>query len=125
MKVPAIDPRFWTYLPFFLLAVAIPIGVTMAYRVWRDLHADEEPVSDTDLFSDLEKAYVEGKMSEAEFRRIRAKLIGIPGKGAEKVQAVPPRDLRGDGGRMSQGPGDPDDPDPDGSPRPADPAPEA
>jgi hypothetical protein len=91
MRVPEIDPRFWSYLPFILLTVALLIGVPLAFRVWRDLHADDEPAPASELFSDLERAYAEGKMTEAEFRRIREKLIGLPAKRVEKISTVPHR----------------------------------
>lgn len=102
MRVPDIDPRFWSYLPFLLLTVALLIGVPMAYKVWRDLHADEEPALGSELFSDLERAYAEGKMTEAEFRRIREKLIGLPAKGVVRSTPVPPRS--GSAGRTIEPP---------------------
>jgi hypothetical protein len=73
VRVPS--PSLWTYLPIVLLAVAILIGVPVAYRLWREAHEeDEEPASDDERLAQLEKAFYLGQMSEEEFRRIRESL---------------------------------------------------
>lgn len=94
-SVVAIDPRFWSYLPLIILTTAIVIGVPVAHRLWREVHEEEEPARPSDLLTDFEQAYDEGKMNEAEFRRIREKLIGLPGKATEKIRPGPHQDEPG------------------------------
>jgi hypothetical protein len=75
VRVPS--PSLWTYLPIVLLILAIMIGVPVAYRLWREAHEeDEEPASDAERLSQLEKAYYLGQMSAEEFHRVRESLAG-------------------------------------------------
>jgi hypothetical protein len=80
---------FWTYLPVILLVLVMLVGVPAAYRLWREAHhEDEEPATDDERLSQLERAYYAGQMNEDEFRRIR-ELLGRP-----RSAAVPTRPRR-------------------------------
>jgi hypothetical protein len=92
MSVAAIDPKLWSYLPLLLLTLAIAIGVPMAYRLYRETRAEEASTRGSDPLSDFEQAYAAGKMSEAEFRRIRDLVIGEKGGGGGKTRTKPRQD---------------------------------
>jgi hypothetical protein len=72
--------RFASYLPTVFLvlsATAIVIGVPLAYRYWRDLHEDDEPIRKSDLLADLERGGAASKMTDDEFHRVRELLLGV------------------------------------------------
>ena len=64
-----------------LSALVIAIGVPLAYRYWRDMHEDDEPVRNADLLSDLERGGAANKMTEDEFHRVRELLLGTEAAG--------------------------------------------
>jgi hypothetical protein len=79
MSVAVIGAKLGSYLPFLnciLLTISILIGVPVAYRTYRALREDDEPIRDADLLADLEQGDAASKMTEAEFRRVRDRLIG-------------------------------------------------
>ena len=117
MSVAAINPKRWIQIPLLLsivgilsgaagappavkpsslglilFAVALLIGVPLAYRLWRETHQEEDPTRDSEMLSDFEQAYAEGKMDEAEFRRIRDLLIGAKVGTGGKGRTKPRRD---------------------------------
>ena len=76
MSVAVIGAKLWSYLPLVLLTISILIGVPIAYRYYREAHEDDEPIRDADLLADLEQGDAASKMTEAEFRRVRDRLLG-------------------------------------------------
>jgi hypothetical protein len=66
-----------SYLPLMLLILAMVIGIPIAYRAWREAHEEDEPVTDDDVLSDIERAYFAGEINEAEYRRV-CELMGRP-----------------------------------------------
>jgi len=81
---------FWYYLGFGLLAVAIVIGVTAAYRIWHETQEeDEEPVTNDELLAEFQAAHAAGEMDDAEFQRVRALLSGAPGGSVPPLRAGP------------------------------------
>jgi hypothetical protein len=90
-----IAARLASYLPTVLLVVstiAIAIGVPLAYRYWRDLHEDDEPIRSEDLLADLERGGAASKMTDDEFHRVRELLLGA--EGGRKATARPQRPAR-------------------------------
>ena len=67
--------RFWRP-DLVLMRQLIVIGVPIAYRIYREAHEDDQPIRDADLLADLEHGDAASKMTEAEFRRVRDRLIG-------------------------------------------------
>jgi hypothetical protein len=79
MSGAAIAARLASNLPMILMvlsAIAIGIGAPLAYRCWRDMHEDDEPVRNTDLLKDLERGGAASKMTEDELHRVRELLLG-------------------------------------------------
>jgi hypothetical protein len=79
MSGAVIAGRLVSYLPTIFLvlsATAIVIGVPLAYRYWRELHEDDEPIQKADLLADLERGGAASKMTEDEFHRVRELLLG-------------------------------------------------
>lgn len=66
---------FLWYLAFALLAGAILIGVTVAVRMWREIHEDAEPATNEELLAEFRQAYAAGEIDEAEFGRVTALLM--------------------------------------------------
>jgi len=83
-----------SYLPSILLLVALIVAGVVAYRLWSEMTEDLEPASHSEVLEELEQAYAEGEMDEAEFRRIR-QLLG-PGK---SLQGARPADGQSKGHR--------------------------
>jgi hypothetical protein len=79
-----------TYLPVILLALAMLIGVPIAYRAWKEAHEEEDPVSDDDVLAGIEEAYAAGELDEAEFRRARALILGVETRQTHPSRPVPP-----------------------------------
>jgi hypothetical protein len=80
-----------------LSALVIAIGVPLAYRYWRDMHEDDEPIRNADLLSDLERGGAANKMTEDEFHRVRELLLG-----AEAAGKPPDKSRRGVRGRPEE-----------------------
>lgn len=61
-------------LPLIVLAVALAVAVTLAYRVYRDVKGEPEgPLTEPDdLLNSLTEAYASGQMSREEYLRARA-----------------------------------------------------
>ena len=97
MSGAIIAARLTSYLPTVLLvvsAIAIAIGVPLAYRSWRDLHEDDEPIRDADLLTDLERGGAANKMTADEFHRVRELLLGA--KSGRKAPGEARRPARGE-----------------------------
>ncbi|SIO34331.1 hypothetical protein SAMN05444166_3942 [Singulisphaera sp. GP187] len=62
------------YLPLALLLAALLIGLTLAYRLWQDMHEDDDPVSDRERLNELEEAHFAGELDADELRRVRELL---------------------------------------------------
>ena len=62
-----------------LLTIAIAIGVTYAVRVWREIHEQEEPITNEEILDQFREAYANGEMDEAEFRRVTELLTSTGG----------------------------------------------
>ncbi len=75
------------YLPVVLLTISLLIGVPVAYRTYRALREDDEPIRDADLLRELEKGDAASKMTEAEFRRVRDLLTGSQTERDSKIVA--------------------------------------
>jgi hypothetical protein len=74
MSLTQIGAQVGPYMPW-VYSVAILVGVLMFYRHYRALHEDDETTtSSSDLFATLQEA--RDKMTDAEFRRVRDRLIG-------------------------------------------------
>jgi hypothetical protein len=96
-----IAARLTSYLPTVLLvvsAIVIVIGVPLAYRYWRDLHEDDEPIRKADLLADLERGGAASKMTEDELHRVRELLLdGEAGrKPADKSHRTAREERKGD-----------------------------
>ncbi len=78
-------------LPLALLAAALVAGVVMAYRLWHEMNEDIEPASKGDLMAEIEQAYREGEIDEAEMQRIRERMGRSRGSGAKKSYSIAPR----------------------------------
>jgi hypothetical protein len=106
-----------TTVGLVILAVAALIGLPVAYRYWKDAHTEDESPQGADLLGDLERAYYAGMMDEAEFRRVRALLIGTPEKGVATRRMPSSRErhgpsVSGPSAPLGQEPGDPGPPAP-------------
>jgi hypothetical protein len=75
-----------------LLALAMVIGIPIAYRSWREAHEEDDPVTDDDVLAGIEEAYAAGELDEAEFRRARALILGVETKEARVSSPRPPSD---------------------------------
>jgi hypothetical protein len=67
-----------------VLAIALVIGIRLVLRLRRDWYDEDDAPRSSDMLSDFEQAYAEGKMNEAEFRRIRDLVLGGKGQAATK-----------------------------------------
>jgi hypothetical protein len=83
---------FLSYLPVILLALAIVVGIPIAYRSWREAHEEDDPVTDDDVLAGIEEAYAAGELDEAEFRRARALILGIETKDTRVPRPSPTSD---------------------------------
>ena len=90
MSVAVIGAKLGSYLPFLLLTISILIGVPVAYRYYREVREDDEPIRDADLLADLEQGDAASKMTEAEFRRVRDLLNGCRNAARRETRAKPP-----------------------------------
>jgi len=75
MSGAVIAAKLWAYLPQIILVLST-VAFLMAYRHWRAIHEPDEPIRDADLLADLEQGDAASKMTEAEFRRVRERLLG-------------------------------------------------
>jgi len=91
MSLAVIGAKLGSYLPFLLLTISLLIGVPVAYRYYREVREDDEPIRDADLLADLEQGDAASKMTEAEFRRVRDLLIGSEIQRDAKTPAKPTR----------------------------------
>jgi hypothetical protein len=92
MSVAVIAGRLVSYLPTILLVLsvtAIAVGVPLAYRYWREMQEDDEPVENADLLADLERGGAVSKMTKDEFHRVRELLLG-----AEAARKAPDKSKR-------------------------------
>jgi hypothetical protein len=112
MSITELGTKLAPYMPWLFLA-ALLIAVPLVYRTWRELHEDDEPTaSEGDLFLALKEA--KDKMTDAEFRRVRERLIGA--KPGERPARTTPRPA------PSPSPSPPPAPDQPDQPAPAEPA---
>jgi hypothetical protein len=89
MSLTEIGTKLAPYMPWLFLA-ALLIAVPLVYLTWRALHEDDEPAaSEADLFLALKEA--RDKMTDAEFRRLRERLIGAK-PGERPARAIRPAD---------------------------------
>jgi len=97
MSLTQIGARIGPYMPW-LFGIAILVGVLIFYRYYRQLHADDETApSSSDLFATLQGA--RDKMTDAEFRRVRERLVGVhkgkvPEPGIDRPETTRPAPLR-------------------------------
>lgn len=84
----AINPSSYTvFLALILLVVTV--GAIVVYRLRRDVEEDC-PVTEADVLRDIERAYYEGEMDEAEFRRVTAALKAKQSLAPRPLAAVEP-----------------------------------
>jgi uncharacterized membrane protein len=62
------------YIGLVLLSVAAIMLSIHAYRVWQEIHEEEEPDSPADLLESFEQAHAEGELDEQELERVRRLL---------------------------------------------------
>ncbi len=62
------------YVGLVLLSVLAIMLSVHAYRVWQEIHEDEEPDSPSELLESFEQAHVEGELDEQELERVRRLL---------------------------------------------------
>jgi hypothetical protein len=76
MSIASLSAKLSANIPLLLLITLLVVGVWLAYRHWRDLHEDDEPLRDIDRFAEFERGDAASLMTEAEFRRVRERLMG-------------------------------------------------
>src|SRR3954452_17992926 len=64
-------PPYW---PSLLVVAAVAVALLMAYRLWRELHEDDEPASTYARLSEFEEAHAAGELDEDELRGVREAL---------------------------------------------------
>jgi hypothetical protein len=89
MSVALIGAKLGSYLPFLLLTISILLGVPVAYRYYREVREDDDPIRNSDLLADLEQGDAASKMTEAEFRRVRELLVSSKTNPDAKTRAKP------------------------------------
>ncbi|WP_406694632.1 hypothetical protein V5E97_26580 [Singulisphaera sp. Ch08] len=62
------------YIPLALFLMAMLVGLLMAYRLWQEMHEDDDPASDHERLSELEEAHFAGELDADELRRVRELL---------------------------------------------------
>jgi hypothetical protein len=62
------------YIGLVLLTIAAIMLSIHAYRVWQEIHEEEEPDSPSDLLESFEQAHAEGELDEKELERVRRLL---------------------------------------------------
>ncbi len=105
MSVAVIGAKLGSYLPFLILAISIVIGVPAAYRYYRQVREDDDPIRDADLLADLEQGDAASLMTEAEFRRVPRGPAQRPHKaaGREAARQTGAAQARSAGGRSRSG----------------------
>jgi hypothetical protein len=73
MNLTGLGETLAPYMPW-LFALAILVAAPLAYWHWRVAHEEDEPAGGSEVFADLLRAG--DKMTDAEFRRVRALMIG-------------------------------------------------
>jgi hypothetical protein len=86
MNLAELGAKLAPYMPW-LFALALLVTAPLAYWHWRVTHEEDEPIGGADVFNDLLQAG--DKMTDAEFRRVRALMIG-----ADAARAGSSRDRR-------------------------------
>jgi hypothetical protein len=77
-----------------LIGLCVLVGSIVVWWLRRDIEGDT-PVSEEDVFRDLERAYFAGQMDRAEFERVTASLrsmrpgVSLPMPPTAAVQEVP------------------------------------
>jgi hypothetical protein len=90
----AISPEARYNLGLLLLVVAM-VGVCIwAYRVWSEINEQEEPATPEELLEAFEEARATGKLDDAEFARVRARIQDAGAQPpAKKAQESGPPDV--------------------------------
>ena len=85
------SPLARSYLPLVVLAILLVFGLRALYNVMAETEDDEEPDEPKDLLWEFEKARAAGELSETEFQKIKASLLGGgPGKMSARPQTTAP-----------------------------------
>ena len=74
--IPTVDPNLQFYVIMAVFVVLAVFGLPVALRVWNDTRhgVDEESDSPEELITPLEEAFRSGKMTEAEYERVRGSV---------------------------------------------------
>jgi hypothetical protein len=62
------------YVGLALLVVVLVAALISVYRVWGEIHEDEEPDSPADLLKSFEQAHAAGVLDKEELDRVRRRL---------------------------------------------------
>ncbi len=62
------------YVGLLLLSIVSMMLLIHAYRVWQEIHEEEEPDSPIDLLESFEQAHAEGELNDQEMDRVRRLL---------------------------------------------------
>src|SRR4051812_17047123 len=73
MNLAELGAKLAPYMPW-LFALGLVVTAPLAYWHWRVAHEEDEPIGGAEVFNDLLQAG--DKMTDAEFRRVRALMFG-------------------------------------------------
>jgi len=75
-----------------LLLITLVAALVAAYRVWEEIHDEEEPDSPSDLLESFEQAHAAGVLNDQEFHRVRQQFQGNSTSEGKPDRPSPPRE---------------------------------